>query len=103
VFPYVICMFFVTCEWTCASKVDYSGGGRTSTASIGTGAQECFPMFSACFLFSVKRQVPAVSSTAVKGAQVHLMQQEEYMTVSLKKNQIVDSVGRYMCMKVQHR
>jgi hypothetical protein len=42
-------------------------------------------MFSACFLFSVKRQVPAVSSTAVKGAQVHLMQQEEYMTVSLKK------------------
>jgi hypothetical protein len=85
VFPYVICMFFVTCEWTCASKVDYSGEGRTSTASIGTGAQECFPMFSACFLFSVKRQVPAVSSTAVKGAQVHLMQQEEYMTVSLKK------------------
>ena len=74
-------MFFVTCEWTCASKVDYSGEGRTSTASIGTGAQECFPMFSACFLFSVKRQVPAISSTAVKGAQVHLMQQEEYMSV----------------------
>jgi hypothetical protein len=30
-FPYVFCMFFVTCEWTCASKVDYSGEGRTST------------------------------------------------------------------------
>jgi hypothetical protein len=45
-------------------------------------------MFSACFLFSVKRQVPAVSSTAVKGAQVHLMQQEEYMTVSLNKKKV---------------
>jgi hypothetical protein len=31
----------------------------------------------------VKRQVPAVPSTVVKGAGVHLRQQEEYMTVKL--------------------
>jgi hypothetical protein len=61
-------------------------------------------MFSPFFLFSVKRQVPAISSTAVKGARVHLRQQEEYMTVSLNKNlQILDSAGKYRCMKVQHR
>jgi hypothetical protein len=52
----------------------------------------------------VKRQVPAVSSTAVEGARVHLRQQEEYITVSLNKYlQILDSAGKYRCMKVQHR
>jgi hypothetical protein len=61
-------------------------------------------MFSPFLLFSVKRQVPAVSSTAVKGARVHLRQQEEYITVSLNKYlQILDSAGKYRCMKVQHR
>ena len=61
-------------------------------------------MFSTFLLFSVKRQVPAVLSIAVKGSRVLLRQQEEYMTVSLnKKIQILDSAGKYRCMKVQHR
>jgi hypothetical protein len=40
-------------------------------------------VFSARCLFFGKGHAPAGSSTAVKGARVHLRQQEEYMTVSL--------------------
>jgi hypothetical protein len=83
VFPYVICMFFILWQGTCASKVDYSGEGRTSTASIGTRAQECFPMFSACFLLLSNGHVPVRSITAVKGARVQVSQQQEHMIVFL--------------------
>ena len=44
----------------------------------------------------MKRQVPAVSSTAVKGARVHLRQQEEYITVSLY---LSANIG--FCKKIQ--
>jgi hypothetical protein len=68
---------------TGARRVEYSGDGFTSTSSQAREVQLCFPVFSACCLFFGKGHVPAGSSTAVKGARVHLRQKEEYMTVSL--------------------
>ena len=62
-------------EGTGVRCVEYSGDGCTSTASLARGVQECFHMFSACFLFTGKGQVPAGSSTVVKGARVQLGQQ----------------------------
>lgn len=82
-FSIFVCKFCVLQEGTCVRCIEYSGDGCTSTASLGRGVQYCFPMFSACFLFLANGHVPARSITAVKGPQVQLRQQEEYMTVFL--------------------
>ena len=95
-FYMLVCKFWVLHEGTGVRCVEYSGDGCTSTASIARGVQEFFPMFYACFLFTGKGQVPAGSSTAVKGAQIPLGQKEEYMTVS-----ICLSVNFGFSMKVQ--
>ena len=78
-----ICKFWVLHEGTGVRCVEYSDDGCTSTASLARGVQKFFPMFSGCFLFTGKRQVPAGSSTVGNVARVQLRQQEEYNTAFL--------------------